>query len=100
MLYQHSNLHLNKLGKDVYVDKHMSSHHKKYTDWLAGDFALIPSQLKTLKALGFVFPDNIRLNSKKGGNMSEQNRFNPQEFPEFTPGRVVNGVFTPINSSQ
>ena len=100
VFYQHFNLHFSTHAKDVYVDKQMSSHYQKYVDWLAGDFAPIACQLKTLSAVGFVFPPNIRLKNTKGEKMSEKNRFNPQEFPGFTPGRIVDGVFTLINGSQ
>ena len=94
VFYQHANLHLHKHGNYVHVDKQMKSQYKNYADWLAGKFVPVSSQLDTLTAAGFVFPKNTRLNSRKGKKVTEQNRFNHQEFPGFTPGRRVNGVFT------
>jgi len=87
--YQDINLHISKHAKEVYIEKQISSHYQKYVDWLVGDFAPIASQLKTLTAFGFVFPQNIQLKKTKREKMLEMNRFNPKNFPGFTPGKML-----------
>ena len=47
----------------------------------------IASQLKTLKSLGFKFPDGVKVKKSKKEKTGPSNRFNPNDFPDFRPGK-------------
>ena len=66
-----------------------------YDDWKRGVFVLILSQLISLQAFGFKFPDGVKLKKLKKEKTNASNRFNPQEFLDFTPGREIQDTSLP-----
>ena len=49
-------------------------------------------QLKSLQGLGFKFTDGVKMKKLKKEKTDPSNRFNPDDFPDFTPGRELEGV--------
>ncbi len=96
VFYRHSKLIFPHHAKEVYPIKQLERMNQRYEDWKRGAFVPIPSQLKSMKALGFKFPDNVKLKKSKNEKTDDSNRFNPKDFPDFTPGRETQGNFTTV----
>ena len=75
VFYQHSNLLLPQHAKEVYPIKQLET--QNYEDWKRGVFVPIPSQLKSLQALGFKFPDGVKLKKSKQEETTVSKNFNP-----------------------
>ena len=74
-------------AKDVHPVRELKSKAKNYEEWRRGSFVPIKSQLRSLKSLGFKFPDGVKVKKSKKEKTGPSNRFNPDDFPDFTPGR-------------
>ena len=92
VFYRHNHLIFPHHAKDVYPVRKLKSQQKKYEDWKRGLFVPIASQLKSLQGLGFKFTDGVKMKKLKKEKTDPSNRFNPDDFPDFTPGRELEGV--------
>ena len=65
VFYWHNHLIFPHHAKDVYPVRRLKSQQKKYEEWKRGAFVPIESQLKSLKSLGFKFPDGVKVKKSK-----------------------------------
>ena len=91
VFYRHNHLIFPHQAKDVYPVRRLKSQQQKYEEWKRGAYVPVASQLKSLKSLRFKFPDGVKVCVKvkksKKVKTSPSNLFNPDDFPDFTPGR-------------
>ena len=85
--YRHNHLIFPHQAKDVYPVRRLKSQQQKYEEWKRGAFVPVASQLKSLKSLRFKFPDGVKVKKSKKEKTGPSNRFNPDDFLDFTPGR-------------
>jgi hypothetical protein len=96
VFYQHRCLHYPHHGAEIFNIRREQKEHWRYVGWLKGEGAPTESQQRTLIKSGFVFPSNMRFKINKMAKLQEQERFIPEEFPNFKPGKYERGVFFDI----
>jgi len=96
VFYQHKNLHHASHGAGEFLRKNAIREHRDYIQWLKGCF--VPSQMKlgTMQKAGFCFPDNV-ITVKPKDESKPEDRFHPAAYPNFVPGKYVDGKFVKID---
>ena len=74
--------------------------HLRYITWLQGTSAPTDAQQRTLVRSGFVFPAGMRFKLNKTTKLQDQERFYPEEFPDFVAGKWERSVFFPIHADR
>jgi len=87
VFYQHINLNLPNHGVTAVRYHERKTEHVKYMKWLNREFVPYAGELKTLKAKGYVFPEDVLLKPKKNMKGAEKDKFNHQDFPGFVPSK-------------
>jgi len=54
------------------------------------------SQLHTRQKAGYVFPDNVKVVKSKDAKSAPEDRFRQEDYPNFVPGKFVEGKFQRI----
>jgi hypothetical protein len=67
-----------------------------YLNWLKGEWVMTPSQLHSRQKAGYVFPKDVKVVKSKDDKSTPEDRFRPEDFPDFVPGKFVNGEFQKI----
>lgn len=98
VFYQHRSLHYPHHGSEIFVLRREQKEHWRYISWLNGTSAPTEPQQRTLIKSGFVFPPGMRFKANKTTRLLDQERFYPEEFPTFCPGKWVRSVFFPIRT--
>ena len=96
VFYQHKNLHFPNHGYKEYVRKTEIREYRDYISWLSGQFVPTSCKLSNMKKAGFEFPDSVKT-IKSQEESKEEDRFHPEEFPGFIPGKIVDGKFYEID---
>jgi hypothetical protein len=96
VFYQHRGLHYPHHGAEVFIVRRFQKEHWRYISWLEGTGAPTEAQQRTLIKSGFVFPPGMRFKANKTTRLLDQERFYPEEFPTFCPGKWERNVFFPI----
>ena len=58
------------------------------------------SQLHTRQKAGYVFPDNVKLVKSKDAKSAPEDRFRQEDYPNFVPGKFVEGKFHRIVTNE
>ena len=95
--YQHANLHVGDHGTRAFKQKEKDSQHAKYITWLKGEFVPYLGEIKTLSKVGYVFPTGVLLKARKAMKTTPETSFKREDFPDFVPGKIVDGTFIPID---
>ena len=95
--YQHHNLHLQDHGATAWRTREYEAQHAKYMKWLRGEFVPYQGEYNTLTNAGYVFPDRVILKDKKQMKPTPETVLRREEFPDFVPGKTVDGRFVPIH---
>ena len=91
--YQHKNLHFANHGADECRRKTAKREFRDYIKWLEGTWVMTSSQLHSRQKAGYVFPDNVKLVKSKDAKSAPEDRFRQEDYPNFVPGKFVQGKF-------
>lgn len=91
--YQHKNLHFANHGADECRRKTAKREFRDYIKWLEGTWVMTSSQLHARQKAGYVFPDNVKLVKSKDAKSAPEDRFRQEDYPNFVPGKFVEGKF-------
>jgi len=94
--YQHKNLHFANHGADECRRKTAKREFRDYIKWLEGSWVMTSSQLHSRQKAGYVFPENVKLVKSKDAKSAPEDRFRQEDFPNFVPGKFVQGKFQRI----
>jgi hypothetical protein len=94
--YQHKNLHFANHGADECRKKTAKREFRDYLNWLKGEWVMTPSQLHSRQKAGYVFPDNVKVVKSKDDKSTPEDRYRQEDFPDFVPGKFVDGEFQKI----
>lgn len=97
VFYQHKNLHFPGHGHTEYLRKTDIREYRDYVQWLKGNFVPTSLKLSNLTKAGFTFPPGVSTVKTNQESTPEQ-RFSQEQFPDFVPGKIVQGKFFRIDS--
>ena len=95
--YQHKNLHFANHGAGESKKKTEKREFRDYINWLKGEWVMTRSQLNKRQKSGYVFPDNVKIVKHKDEKSKPEDRFCQEDYPNFNPGKFVDGKFNKIN---
>jgi len=96
VFYQHKNLHFPCHGFQEYVRKTEIREYRDYLQWLSGNFVPSPAKLTSLQKSGYLFPPGVKT-VKATQEAKPEDRFHKDLFPEFLPGKIIDGKFVSID---
>ena len=96
VFYQHKNLHYANHGAGEFFKKNLIREHRDYIQWLKGCFVPSQTKLGTMQKSGFCFPENV-ITVKPKDESKPEDRFHPAAYPDFVPGKYVDGKFVKID---
>jgi len=99
VFYQHKNLHFANHGADEFLKKNQIREHRDYIQWLKGCFVPSSTKLGTMQKSGFCFPSNV-ITIKPSQESKPEDRFHPEAYPGFIPGKYVDGKFVKIDVNE
>jgi len=98
VFYQHKNLHFASHGMEECKRRTAIREFRDYVKWLKGEWVMTSSQLNARQKAGYVFPEEVKIISSKDEKSRPEDRFHPDDFPHFVPGKFVAGKFCRIYS--